>query len=111
MLLTSTQTLLMILATALGAMVTRFTPFLLFPEMKEPPKVITYLGKVLPPAMMGLLVVYCLRNVSVQTAAHGIPELISILAIAALQKWKNNVLLSIGGGTVLYMFFVQAVFR
>ena len=111
MLLTSTQTFLMILATALGAMVTRFTPFLLFPEMKEPPKAVTYLGKVLPPAMMGLLVVYCLRNVSVQSAPHGIPELISILAIAVLHKWKNNVLLSIGGGTVLYMFFVQAVFR
>jgi branched-subunit amino acid transport protein AzlD len=101
----------MILATALGAMVTRFTPFLLFPEIKEPPKVITYLGRVLPPAMMGLLVVYCLRNVSLQSAAHGIPELISILVIAALQQWKNNVLLSIGAGTILYMFFVQAVFH
>ena len=100
----------MIIATALGAMVTRVTPFLLFPEMKEPPKVITYLGKVLPPAMMGLLVVYCLRNVSVQSAAHGIPELVSILAIVALQKLKNNVLLSIGVGTILYMFFVQVVF-
>ena len=72
---------------------------------------ITYLGKVLPPAMMGLLVVYCLRNVSLQSATHGIPELISILAIVALQKWKNNVLLSIGAGTVLYMFFVQVVFH
>lgn len=111
MLLTSTQTFLMIIATALGAIVTRFTPFLLFPEMKEPPKVITYLGKILPPAMMGLLVIYCLRNVSVQDSAHGIPELISILTIIALQKWKSNALLSIGVGTALYMFFVQVVFH
>ncbi|HEX2985517.1 MAG TPA: AzlD domain-containing protein [Caproiciproducens sp.] len=111
MLLTPIQTFLMIIATAFGAITTRFTPFFLFPEMKEPPEVITYLGKVLPPAMMGLLVVYCLRNVSVQSAAHGIPELISILAIVILHKWKNNTLLSIGGGTILYMFLVQAAFQ
>lgn len=111
MLLTPAQTFLMIIATALGAMVTRFTPFLLFPEMKETPKVITYLGKVLPPAMMGLLVIYCLRNVSLQSSTHGIPELISIMAIIVLHKWKNNVLLSIGCGTILYMFLVQMVFH
>lgn len=109
--LTSTQTLVMILAVALGVIVTRFTPFLLFPEMKEPPKVITYLGQVLPPAMMGLLVIYCLRGVSIQRAPHGIPELIAVLAIVLLHKWKNNVLFSIGGGTILYMLLVQMVFH
>ena len=60
--------------------------------------------------MMGLLVVYCLRNVSVVSAPHGLPELISIAVLAALHLWKRNVLLSIGVGTVLYMVLVQVVF-
>ena len=110
MFLTTVQTLIMIFAVALGTMITRFTPFLLFPDSKEPPKVVTYLGKVLPPAVMGLLVVYCLRNVSVVRAPHGLPELIAIAVIVILHKWKGNVLLSIGAGTVLYMVLVQAVF-
>ena len=110
MFLTPVQTLIMIFAVALGTMITRFTPFLLFPDSKEPPKVVSYLGKVLPPAAMGLLVVYCLRNVSVVRSPHGLPELIAITAIVILHKWKGNVLLSIGAGTVLYMVLVQAVF-
>ncbi|MGN1140472.1 MAG: branched-chain amino acid transporter permease [Oliverpabstia sp.] len=110
MFLTPVQTLIMIFAVALGTMITRFTPFLLFPDSKEPPKVVTYLGKVLPPAVMGLLVVYCLRNVSVVRSPHGLPELIAIAVIVILHKWKGNVLLSIGAGTVLYMVLVQAVF-
>lgn len=68
------------------------------------------LGRVLPPAMMGLLVVYCLRNVSLIRSPHGIPELIAIAVIVALHKWKENVLLSIGTGTVVYMLLVQLVF-
>lgn len=111
MLLTPTQTIIMILAIALGSMTTRFTPFLLFPEHKEPPKIITYLGQVLPPAMMGLLVVYCLKGVSIKAAPHGLPELIAILVIIALHKWKNDALISICGGTAVYMVLVQAVFR
>ena len=110
MFLTPVQTLIMIFAVALGTMITRFTPFLLFPDSKKPPKVVTYLGKLLPPAVMGLLVVYCLRNVSVVRAPHGLPELIAIAVIVILHKWKGNVLLSIGAGTVLYMVLVQAVF-
>ena len=109
MFLTPVQTLIMIFAVALGTMITRFTPFLLFPDSKEPPKVVTYLGKVLPPAVMVLLVVYCLRNVSVVRSPHGLPELI-FAVIVILHKWKGNVLLSIGAGTVLYMVLVQAVF-
>ncbi len=101
----------MILAVALGTMFTRFTPFLLFPEGKEHPRIITYLGRVLPPAMMGLLVVYCLKGVSLTSSPHGIPEFLAILLIVILHKWKGNVLLSIGAGTVLYMFLVQAVFH
>ena len=110
MVLTPVQTLIMIFAVALGTMITRFTPFLLFPDSKKPPKVVTYLGKLLPPAVMGLLVVYCLRNVSVVRSPHGLPELIAIAVIVILHKWKGNVLLSIGAGTVLYMVLVQAVF-
>lgn len=109
--LTSTQTLITILAVALGAIISRFTPFILFPESKDPPKVITYLGQVLPPAMMGLLVVYCLKNVSIQRVPYGIPELISILVIVILHQWKSNVLLSIGSGTAIYMILVQVIFR
>lgn len=108
--LTAVQTVIMILAIALGTMITRFTPFLLFPERKEPPKIILYLGRVLPPAMMGLLVVYCLKAVSLTEAPHGLPELIAIAVIFLLHKWKGNVLLSIGGGTLVYMVLVQAVF-
>lgn len=74
------------------------------------PKIVSYLGRTPPAAMMGLLVVYCLRNVSVVSAPHGLPELISIAVLAALHLWKRNVLLSIGVSTVLYMVLVQVVF-
>jgi len=110
MTLTTTQILITIGALALGAMITRFIPFILFPDKKEPPQVITYLGKALPPAMMGLLVIYCLRNMSVLQAPHGIPEIIAIGVIILLHQWKSNVLLSIGGGTAAYMVLVQLVF-
>ncbi|MDO4315281.1 MAG: branched-chain amino acid transporter permease [Oscillospiraceae bacterium] len=110
MYLTPVQTLGMILAVAAGTQLTRWLPFWLFPEHKKPPAVVTYLGHVLPPACMGLLVVYCLKDVTWLSGAHGAPELIAILAVAALHRWKGNVLLSIAGGTALYMFLVQAVF-
>lgn len=108
--LTPLQTLGIILAVAAGTQLTRWLPFWLFPEKKQPPAVVAYLGKVLPPAMMGLLVVYCLRSISWLSAPHGAPELIAIAAVAGLHLWKRNVLLSIAGGTVLYMVLVQAVF-
>lgn len=108
--LTPLQTLIMILAITIGTMLTRFTPFILFPEKKEPPTVILYLGSVLPCAMMGLLVVYCLKGVSIFTGAHGIPEALAILVIVILHLWRHNALLSIAGGTVIYMLLVQLVF-
>lgn len=98
------------LAVTLGAMATRFTPFILFPEGKKPPEVVTYLGRVLPPVMMGLLVVYCLKSVSIIASPHGLPEIISIAFIVFIHLWRKNVLLSIGCGTALYMFLVQRVF-
>lgn len=108
--LNGTETLVIILVSALGIQITRWLPFLVFPEKKDPPSWVLYLGRVLPAAMMGLLVVYCLRNVSLLSAPHGLPELIAIAAVAAVHCWKHNVLLSVGGGTVLYMVLVQMVF-
>lgn len=110
MYLTPVQTIVMILAVAAGTQLTRWLPFWLFPENKEPPAIVTYLGRVLPAATMGLLVVYCLKGVSRTNAPHGIPELISVAVVAVLHRWKGNVLLSIAGGTVLYMVLVQMVF-
>ena len=110
MYLTPVQAMGIILAVAAGVQLTRWLPFWLFPEKKEPPAIVTYLGRVLPAATMGLLVVYCLKGVSWACAPHGIPELLSVAVVAALHHWKGNVLLSIAGGTVLYMVLVQMVF-
>ena len=104
------HSLIIVAMVALATQITRWTPFLLFSGDKKLPKVVEDLGRLLPPAMMGLLVVYCLRNDSVVSAPHGLPELISIAVLAALHLWKRNVLLSIGVGTVLYMVLVQVVF-
>lgn len=101
---------LIILLVALTTFATRVTPFLVFPKGKEIPKTIQYLGKVLTPAIIGMLVVYCLRNTSVLSAPHGIPEMISVVTVAILHIWKRNNLLSIGVGTVLYMVLIQIVF-
>ena len=110
MFLTPIQTIIMILAVAAGTQLTRWLPFWLFPEKKEPPAIVTYLGRVLPAATMGLLVVYCLKGVSWTSAPRGIPELISVAVVAVLHHRKGNVLLSIAGGTVLYMVLVQMIF-
>lgn len=110
MTLTPVQTLLTILAVTLGTMLTRFLPFLLFPNSSKTPKFIRYLGRVLPYAVMGLLVVYCLRNVTVTAAPFGVPEAIAVLCVAGLHLWRKNTLLSIGVGTALYMALVQFVF-
>ena len=93
----------------LGTMVTRFLPFLIFPEGKEPPEFIQYLGKVLPYAVIGLLVIYCLKDVP-GSGTYGIPEFLAIVFIVLLHRWKKNILLSIGGGTVFYMLLVHFVF-
>lgn len=108
--LTGVETLIMILALAAGTQLTRWLPFWLFPEKRRPPAVVLYLGKVLPPAVMGLLVVYCLRSVEFSAPPHGAAEILSVAAVAVLHCWRHNVLLSIAGGTALYMVLVQAVF-
>ena len=94
----------------LGTAVTRFLPFLIFPAGKPTPKYIQYLGKVLPAAVFGLLVVYSLKDVRILAGSHGLPEMISILLVIVLHVWKRQMLLSIAGGTVCYMLLVQFVF-
>lgn len=88
----------------------RALPFLLFPAGKETPPLIRYLSGVLPSAVMGMLVVYCLKSVSITKAPHGLPEFLAIVAVVLVHKWKHNTLLSILGGTLLYMVLVQVVF-
>ena len=108
--MTLTQKILTIAVVALGTLATRFLPFLIFPAGKPTPRYIQYLGRVLPPAVFGLLVVYCLKNVSLLSGSHGIPEAIAIAVVAGLHVWKRQMLLSIAGGTVCYMLLVQLVF-
>ncbi len=105
-----TEQIITIAAVVLGTMLTRFLPFLLFPAGKPTPRYVQYLGKALPGAVFGLLVVYCLKNVSLLSGSHGLPELIAILAVAGLHLWKRQMLLSIAGGTICYMLLVQLVF-
>ena len=108
--MTLTQQIITIAMVVLGTMITRFLPFLVFPAGKETPKYIQYVGKVLPAAVFGLLVVYCLRSVDLFSGSHGLPEAISIALVIALHVWKRQMLLSIAGGTVFYMLLVQLVF-
>lgn len=107
--MTTTQNIITILAVMAGTMLTRFLPFLIFPEGKTPPDYIAWLGTVLPHAVIGLLVVYCLKDAAF-SSWHGLPELISIGFVFLLHRWKKNTLLSIAGGTVLYMVLVQNFF-
>ena len=101
---------LIILLVAVTTFATRVTPFIVFPKGKEIPKTIQYLGKVLTPAIIGMLVVYCLKSTMIMSAPYGIPEMISVVIVAVLHIWKRNNLLSIGVGTVLYMVLIQTVF-
>lgn len=110
MTLSSFETFLTIAVIALGTLLTRVLPFVLFSDNKKSPAYINYLGKVLPYPVMGLLVVYCLKNVSLVQSPHGIPEAIAIICVVLLHLWKNNTLLSTGIGTAVYMVLVQGVF-
>lgn len=94
--------------TALVTVFLRFAPFVVFRQ--KTPKVVLYLGQVLPEAIMAMLVVYCLKNVSFVSGTRGLPEIIALALVVGLHKWKHNTLLSILGGTVGYMILVQAVF-
>ena len=108
--LTTQNAVLMVIVIAFVTFLTRVLPFIIFPGSKQTPPFITWLGKVLPCAVMGMLVIYCLKSVSILTFPYGIPELIAIVLVILVHKWKHNLLLSIVGGTVVYMLLVQLVF-
>ena len=99
-----------VVVATLVTMATRFLPFLIFRGDKKTPDIVVYLGKVLPYAIMGMLVVYCMKDVRFLAPPYGIPELLGCLVVAALHLWKRNSLLSIGVGTVFYMVLVQLIF-
>lgn len=103
-------TLLQILVMALVTALLRFLPFLVFRNGDKRPAVITYLGTVLPYGVMGMLVVYCLKNVSLLAVPYGLPEFLAVAAVVGLHIWKRNTLLSIFGGTAFYMTLVQLLF-
>lgn len=88
----------------------RFLPFLIFNGKRSTPEFVTYLGRILPYAIMGMLVVYCLKGISITAAPYGLPEFIACVAVVLLHLWKRNTLISIVGGTVCYMFLAQVVF-
>ena len=108
--MTTTQILLTITLLAVGTMLTRFLPFMVFRENTEPPKFIQYLGNALPAAIFSMLVLYCLKNVQFLSGNHGLPEIIAIAVTSVLHLWKRQILLSIAGGTVAYMLLVQLIF-
>ena len=110
MTMTVTQQIITIALCVIGTMATRFLPFLVFSPDKPTPKYVQYLGKALPAAIFGMLVVYCLKDVSLLGGSHGIPEAIAIIVVIALHLWQRKMLLSIAGGTVCYMLLVQLVF-
>lgn len=108
--LDTVSSLIMIAVVAVATFATRAASFLAFPKDREIPPSVKYIGMVLPPAVIGMLVVYCLKTTSVLAYPYGIPELVSCLVVIGLHVWKRNIFLSVGAGTVLYMFLVQVVF-
>ena len=108
--MTDLRAAVMIAVIALVTAALRFLPFFIFGENRKTPPLVTHLGQVLPYAIMGMLVVYCLKDVTLTSAPFGVPEAIGCAAVALLHIWKRNTLLSIGAGTLCYMLLVQLVF-
>jgi len=106
MMLSTPQVGLIVALVTLATLITRFAPFVLFSSKKQHPA-IEYLGRTLPYAVVGLLVVFSLKDVNLAVTAHGIPEALAILGIVLLHLWKRNVLLSIGAGTIIYMVLIR----
>ena len=107
--MTTLQSIITIMVVMFGTMLTRFIIFIIFPSGKNPPAYIKHLGTVLPYAVMGLLVIYSLKD-AIFTTYHGLPELLAILWIVIIHKWKKNTVISIATGTILYMILIQHVF-
>lgn len=108
--MTIQQQIIIIAVCVLATITTRFLPFLIFSSKRPTPKYIQYLGKALPSAIFGMLVIYCLKNVSILQGSHGFPELIAILVTIGMHLWQKKMLLSIACGTVCYMLLIQLVF-
>ena len=108
--LTDTEMLIFIFVIAIATFSTRIIPFIVFHDEKKIPKYIDYLGRVLPYCITGFLIVYCLKDVSIFTKNHGIPELIAIIFVIAIHIYKKNMLLSVTSGTILYMILVNIIF-
>ena len=108
--MTLTQQIITVAMVVIGTVITRFLPFIIFPDGKKTPDYIKYLGDVLPLAVFGLLIVYCLRDVSILHGSHGIPELISIALTVGIHLWRRKMILSIAAGTVCYMLLIHFVF-
>lgn len=105
-----TEQIITIAMCAIGTMLTRFLPFLVFSSKKPTPDYIQYLGRALPCAIFAMLVVYCLKDVSFTTGNCGLPEILGIIVTAVLHQWKHQMLLSIAGGTIAYMLLLQYIF-
>ena len=108
--MTGAQMAITLACASAATILTRFLPYIAFPEGKRVPRYVTYLGVALPCAVFGLLVVYCLKDVSLLSGSHGIPEAIGIVVTAATYLWRKNMLLSVFTGTILYMPLVNLVF-
>lgn len=108
--MTISQQVITIGLCVLGTMTTRFLPFLVFSEKRKTPAFIQYIGKYLPSAVFGMLVVYCLKDVSLLQGSHGLPEFLSIAVTVLLHLWKRQMLISIAGGTICYMLLIHFVF-
>ena len=108
--MTLQQQIITIAMCVVETMLTRFLPFLVFRPKRPTPRYIQYLGRVLPGAVFAMLIIYCLRDVSLLQGSHGLPELIAIAVTVGLHLWKRQMLLSIAGGTICYMLLVQFVF-
>ena len=108
--MTLTQQIITIALCALGTLLTRFLPFLAFRSERPTPAFLQYLGRLLPGAIFSMLVIYCLRDVSLLQGDHGLPELLAVLATAGLHLWKRQTLLSVAGGTICYMLLLRFVF-
>jgi branched-subunit amino acid transport protein AzlD len=108
--MTLAQQIITIAICVFGTMLTRFLPFFIFSPKKPTPRYIQYLGKALPSAIFGMLIIYCLKNVSFISGSHGLPEIISIIFVVLLHLWRRQMLISIAGGTICYMLLVQLVF-
>lgn len=102
--------MIVIAVMGLAVLATRIVPVLIFGRGEKVPEFILYLGRVVPYTAMGLLIVYCLRDMPVLEAPHGLPEIISLAVVTGTYLWKRNTILSVVTGTVLYMFLVQSIF-